>query len=364
MSAKLYINTNNIKNNINYIKSIIKPSTNIIAMVKANAYGCGAIELSHLLEEIGITDFGVALVSEGVKLRESGITSNILVTSQYLENDFENIIKYNLIVSTSNIELSTKLNEYAKSHFKKVKIHIKVDTGMTRLGFNMDNIFDNINYIKENCTNLIIDGIYTHLSCADTNHEYTIKQLQQFDNIINKLQSQGYKFNYIHALNSAGILKYQAFQYTHVRSGILIYGYMPDKSIKNNNIKACLILKAPIIRINKIKKDSLVSYGGTYIAKSGTKLATIQIGYADGLPRFCSNKYSVCINDQECSIVGNICMDMCMIDITNIKTEIKIGDEVTIFKNENDIQLIADLTNTINYEIISKLSDRIERILI
>lgn len=364
MASKLYINTENIKNNINFLKSKIKNSTKIIAMVKANAYGCGIVQIPHLLEKNGITDFGVALVSEGVKLRKTGIKSNILVTSQFLESDFEDIIKYNLIVSVSNLEMIKKLNIYATYSNSTVKIHLKIDSGMGRLGFDENNIYNSIEEIKNNCNNILIDGIYTHLSCADTDLKYTLYQLNKFDSIVKELKSLGYSFNYIHALNSSGILKFPQYQYTHVRSGILVYGYMPDKSITINEIKPCLSLKAPILRINEITKDCKISYGATHTAKKGTKIATIQIGYADGLSRACSNKYSVYIGNTKCKIVGNICMDMCMIDITDIEKNVNIGDEVTIFKNQSDIQEIADLTNTINYEIISRLNERIERILI
>lgn len=363
MSSKLYINSKNIINNINYLKSKLNNNTNIIAMVKANAYGCGSVKISKLLENIGIKDFGVALVSEGVKLRKNGIKSNILVTSQFLVPDFENIIKYNLTVSCSNLELLKELNSYAINKNSSVKIHIKIDSGMGRLGFDETNIYESIDYITKNCKNVIIDGIYTHLSCADSDENYTKYQLNIFDTIVKNLKIKGYNFNYIHALNSAGIFKFPDYQYTHVRSGISIYGYMPDSSIKDNNILPTITLKAPIIRIHEIVKDSKISYGATYTAKKGQKVATIQIGYADGLPRTCSNKYYVSIDNIKCKIIGNICMDMCMIDITDVNKDLNIGDEVTIINSNEDVENIANINNTINYEIISRLNERIERIL-
>ena len=364
MSSKLYINKDNIKNNIDKLRSYISDNTKIIAMVKANAYGCGANEISNYLEEIGIEDFGVALVSEGVKLRKSGIKSNIIVTSQFLKTDMEDIIKYDLTVSASNLDMIILLNEYARNTDKTVNIHIKIDSGMGRLGFDESNIYDSIKEIKDTCKNINIQGIYTHLSSADTNEEYTRFQLDRFDKIVTNLKNQGYYFKYIHALNSAGTLKYSFYQYTHIRAGILIYGYMPDTSIKNDDFLPCLTLKSPILRIHTITEDSKISYGGTYIAKVGQKIATIQIGYADGLPRPCSNKYSVYVNGNKCPIIGNICMDMCMIDVSNIKDDIQIGDEVTIFKTKEDIDEIANITNSINYAVISRLNERIERILI
>ena len=364
MSTKLYIDTSCIKNNVEYIRSILSKNTNIIAMVKANAYGCSATKMCPLLESLGIKDFGVALVKEGVELRKSGINSNILVTSQFLKSDIEDIISNNLTVSVSDIDMVKQLNDYASTKNKKVNIHIKVDSGMGRLGFTEENIYDSVNFISNNCKNIVMQGIYTHLSCADTDEIYSITQLELFNKIVTKLKKLGYSFKYIHALNSAGILKYSNFQYTHVRVGILLYGYFPDVSLLNDKIKPALCLKSPIIRINNIKKDTKISYGGTYIAKAGKIIATIQIGYADGLPRTCSNKYYVYINGIKCKIVGNICMDMCMVDVSKIKNKLNIGDEVTIFKDGQDIQKIATINHTINYEIISRLSGRIERIFI
>lgn len=320
--------------------------------------------IANFLEKNGISNFGVALVSEGVNLRKSGIKSDILVTSQFLRCDFKDIIENNLTLSASNVKMLEELNNYAKEHNATVKVHIKIDSGMGRLGFDETNIYPAIKHINEDLNNILIDGIYTHLSSADTNEEYTVFQLNRFDKIVKELISLGFKFNAIHALNSAGILKYSKFQYTHVRTGILMYGYMPDTSIKVPEIKSCLTLKAPILRIHNIEKDSKISYGGTYTATPGKKIATIAIGYADGLSRTCSNKYHVYVGNNKCKIVGNICMDMCMIDITNIEQDLNIGDEVTIFKSEEDIDEIAKINNTINYEIISRLNERIERILI
>ena len=360
MFSKLYIHKDNLQNNLNYVRSLLSKSTKIIAMVKANAYGCGMIEVTKILENMGVSDFGVAYVEEGVTLRKASINSNIIVTSQFLESDINDIIKYDLSVCVSDLQLLKLLNQKAFEQNKYVRIHIKVDTGMSRLGFDKTNIFESISIMKNDFKNVIIDGIFTHLSSADSDDKYTLKQLELFDDIINKLKSLNYNFKYIHALNSYGILKYSKYQYTHVRPGIILYGYIPN--IKE--IKGVLSLESPIIRINNISEESKISYNGTYIAKPNDKLATIKIGYADGLPRACSNKYSVKVNNTPCKIVGNICMDMCMIDITNIKQDLKLGDFVTIFNNKDDIEQISQLSNTISYEIISKLGNRLDRIYI
>lgn len=358
MSAKLYVNLNNIKYNIEKIKANLKEDTGIIAMVKANAYGAGMLEITKYLESLNINDFGVALVSEGVALRENEIKSNILVTSQFLEEDIFDIITHDLSVSICELELGRKLNKKAKELNKKVRVHVKIDTGMTRLGFNVNDAINNICYIKDNFTNLVIDGIYTHLSSADTNEEYTIMQLEKFDKIYNQLLNLDFKFKYVHVLNSAGTFLYSKYQYTHVRVGIAMYGYLPDYSLKEKiDLKPSLKLTADIIHINDIKENTCVSYSRTYTAKGYEKIAVVQIGYADGLPRVLSNKYTTNAG----KIVGNICMDMCMV---KLEKDMDVGDEVTIFDYTNDLEELSNICNTINYEIISGIGQRVKRMYI
>lgn len=358
MSSKLYVNLNNIRYNIEKIREKINSKTGIIAMIKANAYGAGMIEIAKYLNKLDIKDFGVALVSEAVDLRKNGIDNNILVTSEFLEDDILDIIKYDISVSVCELELAKKLNNRAMELNKKVRVHIKIDTGMTRLGFYIDDAVKSVCYIKKNLKNLIIDGIYTHLSSADSSYEYTMLQLKRFDNIYNELLNLGFNFNYVHVLNSAGVFLHSKYEYTHVRVGIAIYGYLPDYSMKEKiNLKPALKLTADVIHINSISRDTPVSYSRTFEAKNGDRIAVVQIGYADGLPRMLSNKYYTNAG----LIVGNICMDMCMIKLDK---NMKIGDEVVIFGFENDLEKMSNMCNTINYEIISRIGTRVKRVYI
>lgn len=360
--ANLYVNKNNLKFNIKNIKAKLKENTNIIALVKANAYGCGYKEIVKVLLENGINDFGVALVSEGISLRNSFPEANILVTSQFLEEDIDDIIKNNLMVSVSNIELCGKLNEIAEKQNKMVNIHIKVDTGMTRLGFDAKKAVEKALYIKNNFKNINIKGVYTHLSSADSDPIYTKEQLKTFDDVVNSLKDNGIIPEYIHALNSAGAMCFNDYNYTHVRVGIALYGYYPDESLKQYiELKPILRLTAKIINIRDLTHDASISYNRTYLANKGSKIATMQIGYADGLKRSLSNKYSVLVNGVKCPIVGNICMDMCMINISKVEN-IKLGDEVIIFESSNDIDEIATIEGTINYEIMATIGSRVKRI--
>ncbi len=364
MSAKMYINLVNIQYNLTRIKKITEDNVTIIAMVKADAYGLGVIEISKYLKKLGIKFLGVSNVDEGVHLRQNVIEDDILVTGQFLKEDIKNIIDYDLTVSASNIKLIKLLNDEAIKTNKKVKVHIKVDTGMTRLGFNTNEAISNVKYIKNNFRNILIDGIFTHLSSADSDEEYTLKQLEDFDSTVKSLTSDGFNFNYIHALNSSGLLKFPKYMYNAVRIGDILYGYYPHESLKSIiSLKPSVKLTAPIINLKSIESGCRVSYSGTFKSTKNMKIATLQIGYADGLDRRLSNKLNTYINQVPCKIVGNICMDLCMIDVTDI-LDIQIGDYCTIIDYDDSIYKLADIVGTINYEILSRISKRVKRIYI
>jgi alanine racemase len=362
MAAKMYVNLDNIKHNLEQIKEKINDEVNVIAMVKADAYGLGDTDVTKFLETLGVNLFGVAIVDEGVHLRNNSVNSYILVTGQFLEEDINNILEYNLAVSVSNLDLLEKLNIEASKQNKKVKIHIKVDTGMTRLGFGPNEILTTVKYIKDTFMNIIIDGIYTHLSSADSDDEYTIVQLNKFDSTVKLLFESGYNFNYIHALNSSGLLKFPKYSYNTVRVGDILYGYYPDDSLRS-----CIFLKpsvkiiAPIIHLRDITSDCSISYSRTFKSKTNMRIATIQMGYADGLDRKLSNRLNVYINGTPCRIVGNICMDMCMIDVSNV-SNVNVGDYCTIIDYDDSIYDVANIIGTINYEIISRISKRVKRL--
>lgn len=355
MKAKLYVNKERLKSNINYIKEKIGNNKKIISMVKANAYGVGDVLIAKELQEIGIEDFGVACIDEAIRLRNNGILGMILVTSVLLDEEVEKAIENNISMSVSDLENVQYINEVAKSKNKIAKLHIKIDTGMTRLGFNKDNII--INFIKIiNMENIKVEGIYTHLSCADSDEEYTDNQINEFKYIVKEL-SKMYSFKYIHILNSDGV-EYHSHKVdfdSHVRVGIIMYGY-------SDNTNPILKLTAPVIHVTNVDKDTKVSYGGTVIVKPNTKVAVIKLGYADGISRSLSNKITVKINGVECKQIGNICMDLMMIDVTDVK-DIKVGNEAIIWDYENNLKDIAKLSNKITYEVISNLGNRIERII-
>ncbi len=355
MKAKLYVNKEILKYNMDYIKDKIGERKNIIAMVKANAYGVGDTLIANELQNMGIKNFGVACIDEAIRLRNNNITGMILVTSVLVDKEIESAIEEDISISVSNIQNIKDINEIAKQKNKIAKIHIKIDTGMTRLGFSKDNIIINFTNILK-YKNIKIEGIYTHLSCADSDKEYTNNQINEFKYIVENL-SKNYEFKYIHILNSDGVEYYSDkvdFD-THVRVGIIMYGYCGDT-------KPVLKLTAPVINVTNVDKYTKVGYGGTVIVKPNTKVAVIKIGYADGISRSLSNNINVIINGIKCRQIGNICMDMMMADVTDVK-DIKVNDEAIIWDYENDLKEIAKLSNKITYEVISNLGSRIERVI-
>ena len=352
MKAKLYINRQNLKENIEYIRNKIG-NRKIIAMVKANAYGTGDTLVAKELQDMGVDAFGVANIEEAKRIRQAGIKGMILVTCVVYTDELKEAIANDISMSISDIEELKYIDEEAKRQSKVAKLHIKVDTGMTRLGFTPENVLAAIKEI-EKYENIELEGIYTHLSCADSDEEYTLDQIRIFREIVEDAKRIA-DFKYIHILNSDGTEMYTDEPQidTHVRVGISMYGY-------SKNMQPITKLTAPVIHINNIDKYTKVGYSGTYIAKPNTKIAVVKIGYADGLSRCLSNNLSVVVNGVECEQVGNICMDMMMIDVTD--APVSIGDEVIIWDYTNDLKDIAKLSHKIVYEVISNLGDRIERI--
>ena len=352
MKAKLYINRQNLKENIEYIRNKIG-NRKIIAMVKANAYGTGDTIVAQELQNMGVDAFGVANIEEAKRIRQAGIKGMILVTCVVYTDELKEAIANDISMSISDIEELKYIDEEAARQSKVAKLHIKVDTGMTRLGFTPENVLAAIKEI-EKYENIELEGIYTHLSCADSDEEYTLDQIRIFRETVEDAKSIA-DFKYIHILNSDGTEMYTDEPQidTHVRVGISMYGY-------SKNMQPITKLTAPVIHINNIDKYTKVGYSGTYIAKPNTKIAVVKIGYADGLSRCLSNNISVVVNGVECEQVGNICMDMMMIDVTD--APVSIGDEVIIWDYTNDLKDIAKLSHKIVYEVISNLGDRIERI--
>lgn len=365
--AWLEINLNNLENNINEIRKTIPSKTKIMAVVKANAYGHGIIDISKKLEQIGIQDFAVATLQEAITLRQNRIKGNILILGFTSIENLHYVIDYDLIQTIVDEEYAKKILNLP--YDKKIKVHIKVNTGMNRIGIN----YKNINFIKELYLSNKIDvlGIFSHLSVSDSNDQedidFTKMQISRFNDLIKKLKTDMIDVGKTHLQSSYGILNYPELEYDYVRPGIIMYGIHSEKNMTTKvklNIKPVLSLKAKITDVKEINENDSVSYGRKYIALQREKIASVSIGYADGYPRNLSCKnVSVLINNHYAQVIGRICMDQLIIKINNL--DVKQGDIVTLIGESEKIsaETIANCSDTITNELLSRLGERLSRII-
>lgn len=362
--AWIEINLDNLENNIKQIKNIISSQTKIMAVVKANAYGHGMIEISKKLNQIGITDFAVATLDEGITLREAGIKGNILILGYTNFNNIDYLLKYNLIQTIVDYEYAKRINQMDLK--EKLKVHIKINTGMNRIGESYKNIDRLIDIYQ--MQNLEILGTYSHFCVSDSlkgdDKLFTNKQITNFFETVKKLQNLGYDTGKIHIQASYGILNYPELNCDYVRPGIIMYGVYSDESENTKtkiNLKPVLSLKSRITSIKEITQGESVSYGRIFKADKTMKIATVGIGYADGYPRNLSGKNAkVLVNENYVNIIGRICMDQLVIDVSNL-SKIEDGDIVTLIGEERQIKAeeVAQKADTITNELLSRLGKRL-----
>lgn len=362
MKNYLEIDLSALENNIDVIQKHVGNSVTVAPVVKANAYGIGVDELIKSFENKNIQVVFVATVEEAINLRRAGYSKEIITLNELLPYEANKIVDFGITAGVSDENVANEINKCAKTENKIAKIHVEVDTGMGRIGIKPENM---LNFIKRvnSLTNIEIEGIYTHFSSADCDAEYTKLQVEKFNNVLENLEKQGFNFKYIHASASSGILKVNIPKCNMVRPGIILYGYMPNKNMKNElGLKPITKLISHVVFEKEIQKGDSIGYSRSYIAPEKRRIATIPIGYADGIRRALSNKGRVYINGKFANIVGNICMDNFMIDVTDIE-DVKVGDEVIIWDNEHiTIEEIAEMCDTINYEILCGISDRVKRL--
>ena len=357
-----------IKHNVKEIRKIVGEKRIIMPIVKANGYGHGDIAMSKACLESGAERVAVATLGEAMHLRDEGIVAPILVLGWTRPEDYPVAIKEDVILTLFDLDEVVILNEVAKGLNQKATIHLKVDTGMRRLGIivKKENLQKAASIL--NLPFLNIEGIYTHFAKADeTDQVYSRMQLKEFLNFTKELeQLANKKIPIKHAANSAAIIDFPESHLDLVRPGIIMYGLSPSKTISLDkvNLKSPFTLKATISRVAKFPKGTKISYGGIFTADKEIVVATIPIGYADGYTRALTGKVSILVNDTICPVVGRICMDQCMVDVTDIP-DVKMGDEVILIgegkKNQITIEEIADMLGSINHEVICMLSPRIPR---
>ena len=369
------INLDNLERNIKNLRGLLRNNAKFLGVCKANAYGHGMVQIAKKLQECNADMIAVASVQEGIELRKKGITIPILCLGQS-SSDLTNLIcKYKITQTIENFEIGKEFSQKAVQLQKKVKIHVKIDTGMGRIGFfwpeegelNEDEKNKTAQKILELCNlpGLEPEGIFTHFADGD-NEEYTNSQIKKFKEALEYLSNLGLKFPIAHAAASTGIIKYPYAHFDMGRFGIILYGYASTETGNKEsdlNLIPIMTIKSRISSVRNIPKGSTVSYGCTYKLKTDSTIAVIPIGYADGFPRCLSNKANVKIHNKLCPVLGRVCMDMMMVDVTSIKDEVKAGDIATIF-DEELITESAKKANTIIHEILSQILSRVNRIYI
>lgn len=356
-----------IKFNIENIKKISKDK-DIVAVVKADAYGHGAVDIVPTLLENGAKKLAVAMISEAQELIRNNITAPIIILG-YTPLEYGELLVNNLIEQTVyDLDYAKKLSDIAVSLGKRAKIHIAIDTGMGRIGFLPNE--NSINIIEEiwKLEGIEITGIFTHFSTADEkDKEYTYEQFNKIKFVISELEKRNINIPFKHVSNSGAIIDLPETYLDGVRAGIILYGYYPSDEVKKDRLplKKALTLKTKVSHVKELDEGMYVSYGRKFKTSRKTKIATIPIGYADGYSRLLSKKAKVIINGKLANVVGNICMDQCMVDVTDIG-EVSVGDDVILLGSEGNLKFDADdmanLLGTINYEILCMIKQRIPRV--
>jgi alanine racemase len=360
-----------VKYNIESIKKKIKQDTKIIAVIKTDGYGHGARPIANILEQDKrVWGYAVATAEEAFDLRDSGMEKPILILGYAFPYSYERFINEEIRPVVFTYEMASEISEKAVELNKKCKIHIKLDTGMTRIGIRPDD--EGLELVKKICAlpRLEIEGMFTHFATADEDDKTkTYNQLESYKAFVDRVEKLGIKIPLKHCSNSAGIAEIPEANMDAVRAGIILYGLWPSKEVENNHLidlRPVLTLRSRIVYVKTVPEGQEISYGGTFTTARQTRVATICLGYGDGYPRALSNTGYVLIKGHKAPIVGRVCMDQFMVDVTDIKEPILVGDVVTLIGKDGGesitMEELGDLSGRFNYELACDLGKRVPRI--
>lgn len=363
------INLDNFRHNFRETKRIA-PGKKTLGVIKADGYGHGAVELAGILVDEGVDYLVVAVIAEAVELRRAGFEKPILVLGYTVPAYIKEIVEYNITQAVFDYETAEKISNEAQRQRKIAKIHIKLDTGMGRIGYLSDIVAVNEIIKIEKLKNLYVEGIFSHFATADEkNKKFTYSQIQKYVKMIDELERVGINIEIKHIANSAAIIDFPDTYFDGVRPGIMLYGYYPSEEVNKENVllKQVMSLKANIIHIKSVPEGTPISYGCRFITNRSSFIATLPFGYADGFTRLYFEKAKVIAGDKLVPVIGSICMDQCMIDITECDNLI-VGDEIIVMGMKNglsiDAEYHAQLLGTISYEILCMVSRRVPRVYI
>lgn len=357
-----------IEYNIEKMKENLPEDTKLIVVAKADCYGHGALQTTSLLSlKEYVWGFAVATLDEAIVLRRGGITKPILVLGCIFPEQWVDALENNIRITVYTEELTKVLSDLAVKIGRKAYVHVKLDTGMGRIGFTPGKEgADKIEEISK-LPNIVMEGLYTHFSKADEGDKsYTMKQMEAYTWMKEELAGRGITFSYYHCCNSAGIIDLKGAGQNLSRAGISTYGMYPSEEVHKENVdlKPALELISHVAFVKWVDEGEMISYGGTYVTKRRTKIATIPVGYGDGYPRSLSNKGYMLIHGKKAPIIGRVCMDQCMVDVTEIE-DVKFGDEVVLVGRDGDeylsVETLSRLSDRFNYEFVCLMSKRIPR---
>lgn len=364
------INLDNLRHNFNVIKKSVKGGAKIMAVVKADAYGHGDHYVSKELDECGADFFAVSNIEEALSLRKSGIKKPILIFGITPTKYVSDLAKLNITQTVFSKEYAKELNDSAENSGVAVDCHLKLDSGMSRIGFRCESEDDFV-FAKEcySLSNLNFTGVFTHFAVADENSEsskeFTKEQFENFARFVERLKDNGCNVGLVHCCNSAGVLSYPQFHLDMVRPGLILYGLNPSDECVCQELLPVMQLKSVVSMVKTIPADRSVSYGRTFVTPRETTLATVCIGYADGYPRSLSNRGEVLIRGKRAKIVGRVCMDQIIIDVTGIEG-VRENDVVTLFGHDGNEFIgtddLAKLDGTISYELVCLIGKRVPRL--
>jgi alanine racemase len=359
--AQALVNLSSLTHNVSVIRSHLRPRTNILVAIKADAYGHGAARVGQHLESLGVKWFGVATANEALELRKS-ISANILIFSPVYKNITE-LVDYNIALTIAD---EHSLNAITNADLEKsAKVHLKVDTGMGRLGLMWKEAAELAQKIAE-AKRMELEGVWTHFAASDDEDKtFTLKQLENFQNFLDELRKAGIQPRLMHTANSAATVAFPESHFDLVRPGIAVYGYHSSSFIQEQEprLRPVMTLTAPITFVKKVKAGTPISYSHMWTAPRDTTIATVRIGYADGYPRLLTNKGEVWLRNQLFPVAGRVCMDQIMIDVGDL--EVSLGERVTLFGPEGiNAESLGNKYGTISYDVLTGIAPRVERVYI
>lgn len=355
------------KYNVERVRGIVPPGVGLLFVVKADAYGHGAVRISRLAEECGVDMLGVATLDEGRELRKAGILLPILILSPVLPQEIEGVLENRLAATASSFEFVETASEIAHRMGTVCTLHVEIDTGMGRAGIAQADAVDMISRMH-GLPGIELEGIFTHFPASDSDADFTKEQIDEFTGIVDRLRESGVVFRYVHSANSAAILNFPASHFNLVRPGLLVYGHAPSIVLKDSiDVVPVMSFKARLVLVRDMPGGSSISYGRTFIAPGPLRMGVVPVGYGHGLSHRLSNKGQVLFRGKRVNVIGRVTMDMTMLDLSGF-ADAAVGEEVVLFGRQGSEEITADdvarWDETLNYEVLCRISKRVARVYI